>query len=276
MHLVSEAYRLAYADRAKYVADSDFVRVPVAGLLAPSYLRERAASIRMDRSMGVPVAGAPAGAVSHLGIDDSLGLPSTSHISIVDRYGNAVSMTTTIEFGFGSLQMVGGFLLNNQLTDFAFSPNDAQGNPVANRVEPGKRPRSSMSPTIVFDAENRVEAVVGSPGGGNIIQYVVKTLLGLIDWDMNIQQAIDLPNFGAQTGATTTIERHTKVVELSAGLEARGHTVRIASENSGVQGIVFNGMRGPAKPGRLARDPGAGRWAGGADPRREGTAAGND
>jgi len=276
VHLVSEAYRLAYADRAKYVADRDFVGVPVAGLVAPGYLRERAASIRMDRSMGVPVAGAPAGAVSRLGIDDSLGLPSTSHISIVDRYGNAVSMTTTIEFGFGSLQMVGGFLLNNQLTDFAFSPSDAQGNPVANRVEPRKRPRSSMSPTIVFDAENRVEAIIGSPGGANIIQYVVKTLLGLIDWDMNIQQAIDLPNFGAQAGATTTIERQTRLVELSAGLEARGHTVRIASENSGLQGIVFNGMRGPGTPGGLARDPGAGRWAGGADPRREGTAAGND
>ena len=276
VHLVSEAYRLAYADRARYVADSDFVDVPIAGLLDRQYLQGRAASIRIDRSMGVPAAGVPKGAASRSGVDDSLSLPSTSHISIVDGNGNAVSMTTSIEFGFGSLQMVGGFLLNNQLTDFAFSPVDERGDPVANRVEPGKRPRSSMSPTIVFDADNRVEAVLGSPGGPNIIQYVVKTLLGLIDWRLDIQQAIDLPNFGAQTGPATTLERHSAAVDAREELEARGHQVRVLDENSGVHGIVFNGMRGPNQPGRLARDPGAGRWAGGADPRREGIAKGND
>jgi gamma-glutamyltranspeptidase/glutathione hydrolase len=276
VHLVSEAYRLAYADRAKYVADSDFVDVPVAGLLDPGYLRTRAALIRMDRSMGVPVAGRPAGAPAHSGIDDSLALPSTSHVSIVDAQGNAVSMTTTIENGFGSLQMVGGFLLNNQLTDFSFRPTDAQGNPIANRVEPGKRPRSSMSPTIVFDANGQLEAILGSPGGSNIIHFVVKTLLGLIDWHMDIQQAIDSPNFGALDGAFTLLERGTAVAPLKAALEARGHEVYLTDLNSGVQGIVFNGGRGATPDGGLAREPAAGKWAGGADPRREGAARGND
>ena len=276
VHLVSEAYRLAYADRAKYVADADFVDVPVAGLLDTDYLRTRAALIRMDRSMGVPVAGVPAGAPARSGVDDAIALPSTSHVSIVDADGNAVSMTTTIENGFGSLQMVGGFLLNNQLTDFSFSPTDAAGNPVANRVEPGKRPRSSMSPTIVVDAKGRVEAVLGSPGGSAIIQFVVKTLLGLIDWQLNIQQAIDLPNFGAQDSAVTLLERGTTVAGTQAGLQARGHRAVVTDLNSGVHGIVFNGERDPAADAGLARAPGAGRWAGGADPRREGTARGND
>ena len=276
VHLVSEAYRLAYADRAKFVADTDYVNVPVAGMLDANYLRTRSNVIRTDRTMGTPVAGVPAGAVAWRGVDNSLGLPSTSHMSIVDRAGNVVSMTTTIENGFGSLQMVGGFLLNNQLTDFSFTATDAQGNVIANRVEPGKRPRSSMSPTIVFNRDNQVEAILGSPGGSNIIQYVVKTLVGVVDWDMNIQQAINLPNFGAQTSATTTLERGTAVEAVKAGLEARGHTVSVADINSGVHGIVFNGYRSSTQAGSLARNPSAGTWAGGADPRREGTAKGNN
>jgi len=275
VHLVAEAYRLAYADRARYVADGDFVSVPVAGLLDPAYLRERARLIRMDRSMGVPRAGNPAGAPPRAGEDASMPLPSTSHLSIVDRFGDAVSMTTSIENAFGSLQMVGGFLLNNHMTDFSFRAADARGNPTINRIEPGKRPRSSMSPTIVFDAGNRVEAVLGSPGGTNIIAYVTKTLVGLLDWGLNVQQAIDLPNFVAQTSATTVLERSTPIVAAQPGLEARGHTVVLSDLNSGVHAIVFeHAPRGDGPAGTQAH--GAGRWAGGADPRREGTAAGND
>jgi gamma-glutamyltranspeptidase/glutathione hydrolase len=272
VHLISEAYRLAYADRNLYVGDSDFVSVPVAGMLDPQYLKSRAGLIRMDQSIKVAAAGTPQGAMPR-GMDDSLSLPSTSHMSIVDRTGNMIAMTTTIESGFGSLQMAKGFVLNNQLTDFSLSPTDAAGRPVANRVEPGKRPRSSMAPTFVFNAANDVEALVGSPGGSNIIQYVTKTLVGLIDWKLDIQQAIDLPNFGAQGTATTELEKGTVLKALEPGLAARGHTVAIVDINSGLQGIVFNGSRRQG-PAAFARAPGKGRWAGGADPRREGTAKG--
>ncbi len=272
VHLITEAYRLAYADRQKFIGDPDFVSVPVAGLLDAGYLKQRSTLINMERSMGAPVAGAPAGAEAR-GLDDSPSLPSTSHVSIVDKDGNMVAMTTTIENGFGSLQMVKGFILNNQLTDFSLSPTDAEGRPVANRVEPGKRPRSSMAPSFVFNASGDVEAVVGSPGGGNIIQYVVKTLVGLVDWKLDIQAAIDLPNFGAQTSATTEVEKGTMLSSLQAGLAARGHTVAVVDINSGLQGIVFNGKRGTA-PAPFAKAPGKGKWAGGADPRREGTAKG--
>ena len=275
VHLISEAYRLAYADRAIYVGDDAFVDVPVAGLLDAAYLKSRAALVRMDRSLGLPAAGVPAGA-SALGRDRSLDLPSTSHVSIVDSNGRMVNMTTTIENGFGSLQMVGGFLLNNELTDFSLAPADADGRPVANRVEPGKRPRSSMAPTVVFNARGEVEALLGSPGGAAIIQYVTKTLIGLIDWQLDIQQAIDVPNFGAQASATTLLERGTPVAALEADLAARGHLVTITDINSGLQGIVLNGTHASGAPGAFARAPGRGRWAGGADPRREGTARGRE
>jgi gamma-glutamyltranspeptidase/glutathione hydrolase len=275
VHLISEAYRLAFADRAKYVGDPDFVQVPVAGLLDAAYLKARAGEIRMDRSLGVAVAGMPPGATTR-GLDQSLSLPSTSHMAIVDRDGRMVNMTTTIENGFGSLQLVKGFLLNNQLTDFSLAPMDAEKRPIANRVEPGKRPRSSMAPTVVFGPDGEVEAIVGSPGGSNIIQYVTKTLVGIIDWKLDIQQAIDLPNFGAQTTSTTTLEKGTVLSGLESALASRGHTIAIADINSGLQGIVFNGTRGNGQAGRLARAPGKGRWAGGADPRREGTARGSD
>jgi gamma-glutamyltranspeptidase / glutathione hydrolase len=275
IHLVSEAYRLAYADRAKYVADSDFISVPVAGLIDGTYLKTRSSIIKMDKSMGVPVAGVPVGAVAALGNDNSLNLPSTSHMSIVDRSGNVVSMTTTIENGFGSLQMVKGFLLNNQLTDFSFDEKDSAGALIANRVQPGKRPRSSMSPTIIFNKNNQVEAIVGSPGGSNIIQYVVKTTLGITDWNMDIQQAINLSNFGAQTSATTSLEKGSLAVGAEAELKARGHTVSVLDINSGVHGIVFSRVRPDGSFGLLTRNPNAGTWAGGADPRREGVARGN-
>jgi gamma-glutamyltranspeptidase / glutathione hydrolase len=282
IHVVSDAYRLAYADRAKFVADTDFINVPVAGMVDQAYLKTRAGLISLDKSLGVPTAGAPAGASNAGGIDNSPDLPSTSHMSIVDRNGNVVSMTTTIENGFGSLQMVGGYLLNNQLTDFSFTEKDAAGNLIANRVQPNKRPRSSMSPTIVFNKAGQVEASLGSPGGSNIIQYVAKTIIGVTDWNMDIQQAINLSNFGAQTSATTTLERGSLAAAAEAGLKAKGHTVTIADINSGLHGIVMNGKRSPdgftggTNVGGFSRGPSLGTWAGGADPRREGTAAGNN
>ncbi len=275
VHLISEAYRLTYADRAVYMADSDFVSVPVAGLLKPDYLKVRARLIDLNKSLGIAPAGVPDGVAVPMGVDNSLALPSTSHMSIVDGNGNVVSMTSTIENGFGSLQMVGGFLLNNQLTDFSFTPVDAQGKAIANRVEPGKRPRSSMSPAIVFNDKNEVEMIIGSPGGSNIIQYVAKAIIGVIDFRLNIQQAINLPNFGAQTSATTSLEKSTSITALEAPLKAKGHTIAIVDINSGLHGITFNGIRPDGSFGNLTQSV-VRSWAGGADPRREGVARGNN
>ncbi len=266
VHLFSEAGRLAYADRNQYLADPDFVRPPP-GLLDPAYLRERSALIRLDSSMGhaapgVPVIAQPArkraGTWRRLGAAAALEFPSTSHLSIVDRYGNALAMTTTIEDAFGSRLMTrSGFLLNNELTDFAFLPEEG-GKPVANRLEAGKRPRSSMAPTIVYDSRGKVIMVVGSPGGSAIINYVAKTLIGVLDWGLDPQAAIDLPNVGSRNGATE-LEEDTPAVALEPGLEALGHDTRVMEHNSGLQAIVRtrNG------------------WIGGADPRREGTAEGD-
>lgn len=280
VHVVSEAYRLAYADRALYVADPDFVNVPQAGLINADYLKERAKLISMSKSIGTPVAGTPPGVSGAKGRDNSLALPSTTHLSIIDNAGNAVSMTTTIENGFGSLQMVRGFLLNNQLTDFSFTATDAAGNPIANSVQAGKRPRSSMAPTIIFNAATGdLEGVIGSPGGSAIIQYTAKTILGMTDWGLNVQQAINLPNFGAQTNATTSIEKGSLIdtAAIRDGLKARGHTVaQTDSFTSGLHGAVFNGVRSNGNAGLLSRNPGAGTYAGGADPRREGIALGNN
>jgi len=280
VHVISEAYRLAYADRAKYIADPDFVTLPQAGMLDPAYLSERAKLISMSTSIGTPSAGTPAGVFNPAGSDTSANLPSTSHMSIVDRDGNAISMTTTIENGFGSLQMVRGFLLNNQLTDFSFTEKDADGNLIANRVQPLKRPRSSMAPTLIFNARTGdLEGSIGSPGGSAIIQYTSKSLIGMIDWKLNVQQAINLPNFGAQTSPATALEKGS-VIDTAAmrdGLAARGHQVsQVTYFTSGLQGFVFNGFREDGQPGLLSRNPAAGTWAGGADPRREGIALGNN
>jgi gamma-glutamyltranspeptidase/glutathione hydrolase len=263
--LISEAYRLAYADRAKYMADSDFVFVPVGGLIDKGYLKSRAALINPNKSMGVPQPGTPPGAITARGLDNALDLPSTSHLTIMDRRGNAVSMTTSIENTFGSHQFVRGFLLNNQMTDFSFSPIDTAGNPVANRVEPGKRPRSAMSPTIVFDGARNVRMIIGSPGGSNIIQYVTKTLIGVLDWNFDIQQAINLGNFGAQLTATTVLERATPVAKLQSELEARGHVISVIDQTSGSHGITIQDRSSDRNK----------RLAGGADPRREGIAKGD-
>jgi len=280
VHVISEAYRLAYADRAKYIADSDFVTLPQAGMLDPAYLNQRATLIDMKKSIGKPTAGVPAGVFNPAGSDTSANLPSTSHMSIVDRNGNAVAMTTTIENGFGSLQMVRGFLLNNQLTDFSFTDKDADGNLVANRVEPLKRPRSSMAPTMVFNAASGdLEAVIGSPGGSAIIQYTTKSVIGMVDWKLNVQQAINLPNFGAQISATTALEKGSAIdtAAIRDDLKARGHTVsQTTSFASGLHGVVFNAYRANGQPGLLSRNPVAGTYAGGADPRREGIASGNN
>ena len=277
LHVLTEAHRLAYADRARYVADPDFVPVPTAGLLDPAYLKARSALIQPERSLGNAPAGVPPGAQVAWGADASLERGGTSHVSVVDREGRAVSLTTTVESAFGSMQLVRGFVLNNQLTDFSFVPHDANG-PVANRVEPSKRPRSSMAPTLVLNAQTgALEAVLGSPGGSAIIQYVARALLGLFDWGLDIQQAVALPHAGAQRGATTLIEKGS-VIDTSAMREALalwGHEPQVTTGfTSGLHGLVFNGVGADGGAGLLARHLGKGNWAGGADPRREGQALG--
>lgn len=264
VHLFAEAGRLAYADRNRYVADTDFVPLPGAGveaLLDKTYLAQRAALIT-ERSMGRAQAGAPPGVSVAWGADRSPERPSTSQLAVVDARGGALSMTTSVEDAFGARQMVDGFLLNNQLTDFSFVPADADG-PVANRVQGGKRPRSSMAPTLVFErGSRRLVLAVGSPGGSAIINYVAKTLVATLDWDLSVQQAISLPNFGSRNGPTE-LERGRAAPGLIEALTARGHEVSVIEQNSGLQGI----MRG-ARAGRPL-------WFGGADPRREGSARGD-
>ncbi|MBI5499056.1 MAG: gamma-glutamyltransferase [Deltaproteobacteria bacterium] len=257
VHLFAEAGRLAYADRARYLADPDFIEVPVAGLLDPAYLVERAALIG-DRSLDVAPPGTPPAALVAHGADRSADLPSTSQISVVDAQGNTLSLTATIEDGFGSRQMVLGFLLNNQLTDFSFAPADDAGRPIANRVQPGKRPRSSMSPLLVFDrADGRFLMTLGSPGGSAIINYVAKVLVATLDWDLDVQTAVSLPNFGSRNGPTE-LEAGRVDDTLADALRARGHDVVLVELNSGVQAIERT----------------ASGWFGGADPRREGVALG--
>lgn len=262
VHYFSEAGRLAYADRDRYVADPDFVDVPVAALVAPAYLAQRAALISPTRSMGRAAPGEPVpGLLSRSGLDDTPELPSTSHLSIVDADGNAVSMTTTIEQAFGSKLMVGGFLLNNELTDFALSPRDAQGRTVLNRVEPGKRPRSTMAPTIVLEntpSGTRLRLVVGAPGGTAIVNYVAKTLLANLDWGLDVQAATALANRGSRNGATE-LESGTSLAALVPALAALGHHVTLHEFPSGVHAV------------EVLPD---GSLAGAADPRREGMAMG--
>jgi gamma-glutamyltranspeptidase/glutathione hydrolase len=264
IHLFSEAGRLAYADRARYIADTDFVPLPGRGvepLLDKKYLAARAALIS-ERSMGVAKPGTPSGMPAALGSDTSAELASTSHISIVDRSGNALSMTTTVENAFGSRQMVHGFLLNNQLSDFSFNSTDSNG-PIANRVQPGKRPRSAMSPTLVFDkATKKLVLVIGSPGGPAIINYVGKVLVGTLDWGLNVQQAISLPNFGSRNGPTE-LEQGRIPEAVAEQLKQRGHNVRMMEHASGLHGIMRMNIHGEEM------------WFGGADPRREGIARGD-
>ncbi len=268
LHYYTEAARLAFADRAQYLGDPDFVAPPAGSwmsLLDPAYLAERARLIG-PQSMKVATPGQPGGVRSGLApMPDQLEY-GTSHISIVDGWGRALAMTTTIEDQFGSRQMVttdpgrpGGFLLNNELTDFSFAPTDAQGRPVANRVEAGKRPRSSMAPTLVFDkATGQLVASAGSPGGALIIHFTAKTLWGALAWGLNAQQAINLPNFASNNGPTLLEEGRFPAATVDA-LRARGAEVREQPLTSGLQAIT--------------RVPDG--WFGGADPRREGIVMGD-
>ncbi|WP_027017091.1 gamma-glutamyltransferase [Comamonas composti] len=276
VHLVSEALRLAYADRDKYVADTDFVPLPGGSpslLLDKSYLRQRAGLISSSRSMGTAQAG-------------SFGLPAlgvvpvkeagTTHVSIVDAKGNALSMTTTVESSMGSFHVTRGFVLNNQLTDFSAEPRTAEG-PVANRLQPGKRPRSSMAPTLVFDMQadgsaGSFKMATGSPGGGTIIQYVTKTLVGALDWGLDAQQATSLVDFGATNSPVTNVGgEHPNINAtdngsqdpLVKGLRAMGHEVSVNAQSSGI-GTILNVRRNNRQ-----------QLEGGADPRREGLALGD-
>lgn len=256
VHLFAEAGRLAYADRERYLADVRFAQVPVEELADAAYNRRRSELIRPEKSMGRAEAGVPKSATVTMADGDTPEFPSTSHISIVDRDGNAVSMTTSIESRFGSRIFVRGFLLNNQLTDFSMTPM-SNGRQVANAVYPGKRPRSAMSPTLVFDANDRLHMVIGSPGGSFIINFVAKTLVATLDWGMDIQSAISLPNFGSRNGATE-IEKGTAVENLIGPLKSMDHEVRAIDLTSGLHGIMRT----------------SDGWQGGADPRREGIAQG--
>ncbi|SEN28794.1 gamma-glutamyltranspeptidase / glutathione hydrolase [Pseudomonas sp. ok272] len=262
VHLISEAERLAYADRALYVADADFVPVPVEGLVSPAYLASRATLIG-ERSMGSAKPGTPPGIQVAYAPDRSPLRISTSHVVAVDDLGGAVSMTTTVEAAFGSHLMVQGFMLNNQMTDFSFIPEE-NGQPVANRVEPGKRPRSSMAPTLIFDRDSgELLATVGSPGGSQIIEYVAKSVVGMLDWNLDPQAAISLPNFGSRNGPTE-LEQGQFSPMLIQALKDKGHVVNEIDMTSGTQAIV-----------RVRDAQGRAAWAGGADPRREGAALGD-
>ena len=273
VHLVSEAQRLAYADRNRYVADTDFVSLPGAGvssMIAPAYLKNRAALISTSKSMGVAVAGTFPNALA-LGSSATEG-KGTTHMSLVDKFGNVVVMTTTIESGMGSFHFTRGFLLNNQLTDFSFDPSDASG-PIANRVEALKRPRSSMAPTLVFNraadgSRGDFLMATGSPGGAAIIQFVVKTVVSAVDWKLDAQQATSMVNFGAGNSATTGVGGEHPSIDVSnsglndpllVGLRSLGHTVSFSAQSSGVSTIIKTNAG----------------LVGGADPRREGIALGD-
>ncbi|WP_300302369.1 gamma-glutamyltransferase family protein, partial [Ferrovibrio sp.] len=256
--IVAQASRLAYADRDYYVGDPDHVRLPLTGLLDRGYLRDRAALIRPGRASQQPAApGDPPQKQGLLyGRDTAWELPSTSHVSVVDAQRNAVSMTVTIENVFGSRQMVHGFLLNNQLTDFS-ADAESNGRPVANRIDPGKRPRSSMTPAVAFNADGSLRLVVGSPGGSRIIGYVAQAVINVLDWQMDIQQAVAQPHF-LDRNAGLELERDTPLADLADEMRQRGHKVGVGELGSGLQGIEV-------WPDRLV---------GGADPRREGVAIG--
>jgi len=277
VHLVTEAERLAYADREKYVADTDFVPLPGGTwdtMLNKTYMQQRAGLISFTTSMGTATAGS-LGTVA-LGVDTTVE-HGTNHFTIADSDGNVLSATTTVESSMGSFHMTHGFLLNNQLTDFSSAPTDSTGTLVANRVQPGKRPRSSMTPTMVFKiaADGSMGDLVmatGSPGGSSIIQYVAKTLVGALDWGLNAQQSSNLVDFGASNGPTTTLGGEHPDLDITnsgandsliVGLKAMGHTISTSAQSSGVNSIMRSTVSG------------SGVWSGGTDPRREGIVLGD-
>ena len=291
VHLFTQAGRLAFADRNQYVADSDFVTVPVAGMLDPEYLAERADMIT-ETDMGTAEPGIPPGDFDPNAPDNSAKLSGTSHVSIIDRYGNALSMTTTIESSFGNGVMVRGLLLNNELTDFSFSFEDSDGTPIANRVEADKRPRSSMSPTIVFDDKGKVKLVTGSPGGSRIIGYTAQSIMNVLAFDLDPQEAINVPHYMNRNGRTDLEEPIPGVTldydaeALAEELIARGHSdptaliedreVGIIAQTSGLSiiQVVKSDRGGPGKEksrGRYHRDT---FLVGGADQRRDGAVGG--
>ena len=257
VHLALEASRIAFADRDTYIADPDFIPVPTAGMLDPGYLALRAGEISAERSIGKADPGMPGpGAFNYKGSGELAAGNSTTHFAIVDGDGNAVSMTSSIESAFGARLMARGFLLNNQLTDFSFTPT-ANGAPVANRPGPRKRPRSSMAPTLVIGGDGKLVMAIGSPGGSRIIGYVAKTLIAALDWNKPIQEAIDFPHFINRNGRTE-LEKGTMLEKIKPALEGLGHEVRVRAFSSGLHGIRI-------------RDDGL---HGGADKRREGVALG--
>ncbi len=259
LHLLAEAGRLAFADRGLFLADSDFVSVPLAELLASDYLRGRSQQISTTTSLGTQGAKARPGLpAQHGAMPAQANPPATSHLVVVDGAGNAVSMTASIESAFGSRLMAGGFLLNNELTDFSFRPETEDGKPVANRVQAGKRPRSSMSPMLVLGREGDLALAVGSPGGSRIIGYVLRALTGALDWGLNPQAAVALPHAVNRNGKTD-LEADTAVAAHKAALEALGHQVNVRAMTSGLHAIKVTeqGLEG------------------GADPRREGVAVGD-
>lgn len=259
VHVILEAERLAYADRDMYMADSDYVTVPLSLFTDPFYLAERARQIDLNKSMGRARAGSPPEETRiAYGAGLTPELPSTTHFSIVDQWGKMVSMTATVESAFGSRLMAGGFMLNNEMTDFSLRW-EKDGLPVANRIEAGKRPRSSMSPTFVLDEDQRAVMAIGSPGGGSIIAYVAQAIINVLDWDMDLQQAIDQPHFLTRGGAVS-LERNTALTALEGPLRRKGHQVRTRTINSGLHGIIVH-----------YDDAEKGRWyEGAADKRREG------
>ncbi|MDC0093911.1 gamma-glutamyltransferase, partial [Alphaproteobacteria bacterium] len=255
--IIGDASRLAFADRALYMADSDFIKVPIDELINKNYLHQRSELLDSKIKIEIVKAGKIISKSSSIWSDDnSLELPSTSHISIVDKYGNALSMTTTIENGFGSRLMTNsGFLLNNQLTDFSFK-TFKNGKKIANSIAPGKRPRSSMAPTIILK-NNKPVYILGSPGGSNIIGYVLNSIVSLIDWNMNVQEAASISH-GINKFGTYYLEKNTFLSKLAASLEAMNYKVKLKDFSSGLNIIAINE-----------------KLYGGSDHRREGIAIGN-
>ncbi|WP_297310215.1 gamma-glutamyltransferase [Neptuniibacter sp.] len=256
-HLFTQASRLAFADRNRYLADSDFVYVPTLELLNPTYIKHRSKLLNPNLDIGTAKPGNPTSISLHQADDMSPELPSTSHFSVVDQWGNAVSMTTSIEMAFGSTVMVGGFLLNNQLTDFSFK-GVYKGRVIANRVQPRKRPRSSMSPFMVFDEKGELYAAIGSPGGSRIINYVAQSLLLMLNTDMPLQEVVNHAHISNRNGLTE-LEAGTNAESLQEQLQSMGHSLKIRDLNSGLHGFR-----------RLPN----GSWESGVDNRREGQALG--